>query len=183
MYRTSTDLRFVKNREALQRAYIDLVREKASGSITVSELTARARVNRMTFYAHYETVGDILTELVDGMVAEILAATEAHGADIARLLEAATAVMSREIDFFRLVAKAEGFEQFKGRFRSGFRQIFARALAAGGEGEIRNVKLTADVMASGVTYAYLDWLAGDYGAMSRDELAARLNDILVRLAG
>ena len=72
MYRTSDDLRFVKNREALQRAYIDLVKQKGSGNVSVKELTERARVNRMTFYSHYDTVGDILSEYVDEMTTQIL---------------------------------------------------------------------------------------------------------------
>ena len=99
MYRTSNDLRFVKNREALRRAYIDLVKQKGTATITVKELTERARVNRMTFYSHYDTVGDILSEFVDEMTATIIEAnTSQNGADVSALFEKATELMQQEID-------------------------------------------------------------------------------------
>ena len=103
MYRTSNDLRFVKNRESLRRAYIDLVKQKGTGSVTVRELTERARVNRMTFYSHYDTIGDILTEYVDDMTRAIMGArSEQDGASMTALFQTATGLMQQEIDFFRL---------------------------------------------------------------------------------
>ena len=94
MYRTSNDLRFVKNREALRRTYIDLVKQMGTATITVKELTERARVNRMTFYSHYDTVGDIMSEYVDEMTATILDAnTGQSSTDVSMLFEKATELM------------------------------------------------------------------------------------------
>lgn len=182
MYRTSTDLRFAKNREALRRAYIDLVKEKSTGSIAVKELAARANVNRMTFYSHYDTVSDILAEYVDDMTAAIIAGgSESGKTSVAALLEAATSQMEREIDFFRLVARENGFEQFRAKFRYAFRQIFSEKLqtAAGLEGE--SLTITADMVASGVTYAYLDWLAGEYGDLPLQDMLSHFEEIIERL--
>lgn len=47
-------------RRAIQDAFIDLLREKPLGQITVSELCERADVNRSTFYAHYSSLQDLL---------------------------------------------------------------------------------------------------------------------------
>ncbi len=182
MYRTSSDLRFVKNREALRRAYIDLVKEKGSDAITVKELTEAARVNRMTFYSHYDTTRDILLEYVDEMTEIILGARSEHGDNsITALFETATELMRQEIDFFRLVACGSGFEQFRSSFRTAFRRIF--------EEELRNttgldgvrLTMTADVVASGITYAYLDWLAGDFGDLPLEEMLSYYEEILKRL--
>ena len=182
MYRTSNDLRFVKNREALQRAYIDLVKQKGTDTITVKELTERARVNRMTFYSHYDTVGDILTEYVDELTATILAACAEQGdAGVAALFETATGCMRQEIDFFRLVARSDGFEQFRSSFRSAFRRIFAKKLRGETEPDGMHLALTADMVASGVTYAYLDWLAGEFGDLPLEDMLSYFEETLARL--
>ena len=175
MYKSSNDLRFTKNRDALQRAYIDLVREKRSTKITVKELTQRAHVNRMTFYSHYESTNDILSEITDGMTEEILAGqAERESVDIASLLNDATAVMQREIDFFRLVAMDESMDLCREKFRAAFRRIFIEELARGGSVKEAELQLAADIIASGVSYAFFDWLSGEFEGMTLDELAGYL---------
>ena len=183
MYRTSADLRFTKNRDALRRAYIDLVKEKGSSKITVRELTVAARVNRMTFYSHYDAVSDILTEYVDDMTAAILATeqpqTDTEG--IGELFARATELMRQEIDFFRLVAREGGFEPFRSRFRDAFRHIFQQELGRRAHLEGTRLAITADMAASAVTYAYLDWLSGDYPELSLEDLIRHFEKVLGRL--
>lgn len=182
MYRTSNDLRFVKNREALRRAYIDLVKQKGTAAITVKELTERARVNRMTFYSHYDTVGDILSEYVDEMTATILDAnTGQSSSDVSMLFEKATELMQQEIDFFRLVAREDGFEQFRNRFRIAFRHIFEEELKRSGDLKGTRLTITADMVASGVTYAYLDWLVGEFGDLTLEEMLSHFEETIARL--
>ena len=57
----------------MDMALVDLLGEKPFEYITVSEICKRAGVNRSTFYLHYETMGDLLTEitrcLLDGFLA------------------------------------------------------------------------------------------------------------------
>ena len=183
MYKSSNDLRFTKNRDALQRAYIDLVREKKSTRITVKELTQRARVNRMTFYSHYESTNDILSEITDGMTEEILAGQAGReSVDIASLLNDATAVMQREIDFFRLVAMDESMDLCREKFRAAFRHIFTEELVRDRRKTGAELQLAADVIASGVSYAFFDWLSGGFGELSQDELAAYLERFVTQAA-
>ena len=182
MYRTSNDLRFVKNREALRRAYIDLVKQKGTATITVKELTERARVNRMTFYSHYDTVGDILSEYVDEMTATILDAnTGQSSTDVSMLFEKATELMQQEIDFFRLVAREDGFEQFRNRFRIAFRHIFEEELKRSSNLGGTQLTIAADMVASGVTYAYLDWLVGEFGDLTLEEMLSHFEETIARL--
>lgn len=54
-------------------AFLALLEKKDFAYITVKEICAAAGVNRSTFYLHYETLGDLLTETVERMNAEFLA--------------------------------------------------------------------------------------------------------------
>ncbi len=45
--------------ESLEQAFWDLLEEKSFRSITVRDLTAKAKVNRNTFYYHFESIEDL----------------------------------------------------------------------------------------------------------------------------
>ena len=51
--RTSEDLRVRKTKEAIRTAFQGMICEMDYDQITVKELTARAQINRKTFYLHY----------------------------------------------------------------------------------------------------------------------------------
>ena len=52
----------------MDEALVSLLAEKDFEFITVKELCKRAGVNRSTFYLHYETVGDLLSETIEAML-------------------------------------------------------------------------------------------------------------------
>lgn len=62
------DLRVTKTKNAIQSAFREMICEMDYKDITIKELTARALVNRKTFYLHYESLDDLLEELQDDIV-------------------------------------------------------------------------------------------------------------------
>ena len=50
------DIRVKKTKRAIQKTFIDLLREKPIEKITVKEIAERAEINKTTFYSHYETL-------------------------------------------------------------------------------------------------------------------------------
>ena len=56
----------------MDEAFLALLEKKDFAYITVKEICEEASVNRSTFYLHYETVGDLLTESVEHMNRQFL---------------------------------------------------------------------------------------------------------------
>jgi len=52
--------------ERTKRAFMELAGEKKIDKISVKELTARAGINRSTFYAHYEDIYDLKEQVLEG---------------------------------------------------------------------------------------------------------------------
>ncbi len=71
MEKSTEDLRIRKTKKAIKDALIDLMSEKKFSKITVSELSARAMINRKTFYRHYESTEDVLTEIENNILSEL----------------------------------------------------------------------------------------------------------------
>lgn len=63
----SQDPRVRRTRQWLQEAFLELVLEKGFEQVTVNDITARAGVNRATFYKHYLDKWDLLTSWVGEM--------------------------------------------------------------------------------------------------------------------
>lgn len=47
----------------MDKAFLSLLEKKDFSYITVKEICEKAKVNRSTFYLHYETLEDLLSEV------------------------------------------------------------------------------------------------------------------------
>lgn len=70
------DRRQRKSREAIFRAFTQLLTEKSLSHITVGEIIDRADVGRATFYAHFETKDYLLKALCEDLFCHLFDAME-----------------------------------------------------------------------------------------------------------
>jgi len=56
----ATDLRVVRSKQSIRDALVELIEEKGFEALTVTDITSRARINRGTFYAHYQDKYDLM---------------------------------------------------------------------------------------------------------------------------
>ena len=59
---THSESKYFATAGRMDEAFLAMLEEKDFAYITVKEICERAGVNRSTFYLHYETVNDLLTE-------------------------------------------------------------------------------------------------------------------------
>lgn len=57
------DLRIQRTKEAIRNVFKEMVCELPYEKITVKAIANRAKINRNTFYLHYETTDDVLREI------------------------------------------------------------------------------------------------------------------------
>ena len=70
------DLRIQKTREAIHKTFEEMICEMDYEQISIKELTERARINRKTFYLHYNTLDDLLKELQNKMAENFIKRTQ-----------------------------------------------------------------------------------------------------------
>ncbi|MCM3790814.1 TetR/AcrR family transcriptional regulator [Domibacillus indicus] len=68
---TNTDLRIIRTKESIRHALVELIDEKGFEAITVKDITTRAKINRGTFYAHYQDKFDLMTKCEEEIMLEM----------------------------------------------------------------------------------------------------------------
>jgi AcrR family transcriptional regulator len=91
----TADRRTQRTKKLLRQALLELIEEKGLESITVSDLTTRAGINRGTFYLHYRDVYDLLEQLQTEVLKGL-------------------AILAREVEFLDVIEHAKRNEPYPG---------------------------------------------------------------------
>ena len=70
------DLRIQRTKEAIRTTFEDMICEMDYEQISIKELAQRARINRKTFYLHYNTLDDLLRELQNELAQNFIKRTQ-----------------------------------------------------------------------------------------------------------
>ena len=142
MRKVSKDNRSTRRtRSAIREALTEMLALKPVGKITVQELIDRANICRTTFYAHYEDIYDLLSEVENDILSEIREGLE--GLDQAPIrveeqypaIEAVVAVYARHEKLIRLLNGPNGDPAFDARLQDTIYQL-TRDLRKVKEGDV-----------------------------------------------
>lgn len=107
-------------RECMVAALMELLKEKPLSAITISELTQRAGVSRMTYYRNYQTKEDIFSFYLDDVL-------EQYREDSSNMPRTSTYFdIDNMVHYFSYLKKYEGF--LESVFSSGLEHIFLQAI-------------------------------------------------------
>ncbi|MDE7351514.1 MAG: TetR family transcriptional regulator C-terminal domain-containing protein [Acetatifactor sp.] len=65
--------RSTATKNKIKYVFLELMKEKKPGQISVSEICSRAQIHRTTFYVHYQDVNQLMEQLVAEMYDQIMA--------------------------------------------------------------------------------------------------------------
>ena len=124
MRKVSRDNRSTRRtRSAIREALAEMLAVKPLGKITVQELIDRANICRTTFYAHYEDIYDLLSEVEDDILSEIREGLEELDQAPIRVeeqypaIEAVVEVYARHENLIRLLNGPNGDPGFDARLQ------------------------------------------------------------------
>ena len=157
----ATDLRIIKTRRTIRNALVDLMSEKELSAVTISELSARAEINRKTFYRHYRTISDVVAELENEILSEFSEIIK-NGNDsllnIGAVFRDISALVERRRGFLvkRMTDNHDLFNngKIKAMLRKTLSVSLRKAGAAMGE---QSIKAVSEFLISGVLALYADW--------------------------
>ncbi len=183
--RNSTDKRVIRTKKAIRTALFKLMESKDIASITISELTALANVNRRTFYTHYSNITDILDETESEIVEKLEEIIQRF--DSASLSDSTYTIF---IELSRLVTQEYGF--YFHLMKSDFRGVLTsrmKSVLKGSADKIigkftipvnsENVFLLSSFINGGFLSLFYEW--NKYGDDISIESAAKVASVMVDL--
>ena len=153
------DLRIARTKESIKKAFKELVCELAYEKVTVKAIADRARINRNTFYLHYNCVDDVLAEIQAKHSSEYSAIVSGFDQlkDTDKLVRSFFEYMEDQDDFFKRVTCDSRFDYIRERMQNRVTKQAAESHPLKGlDQSVRNILLTFN---NGVVLLYRQWVA------------------------
>lgn len=192
MNTSSTDLRAVKTRAAIQSHFLDLLLEKNFNEITVKNIARAANIGRGTFYLHYEDKFDLLGKLMDEGLTATIDNFHPHeyfqnGRVIPdRIVHFALEIFdhfSNNERFFRAMLFNEGISSFRYRMQQRFLQKFRHEVqdlpAAGGVSDPITMEILPIFISSGMI-GLVGWWFKNNMRISKEDMARKIFQVMTK---
>jgi AcrR family transcriptional regulator len=167
----------LRSRALIRKAFVELMHENDFGRISVTDIVARADINRGTFYAHYRDTADVLGQIENDLVSKMQSLIdECNAKDLVRdplpILKELNGILSEDLEFYRLLITASG----SGGFQRKLRAVFVDKMMADPRTKSRyrnreKFHISLTLFAGGIMAIYEAWFAGEIDK-SLDEIAA-----------
>lgn len=159
--RHESDKRVIRTKKAIKAALFKLMEEKDISSITISELTKEANVNRRTFYTHYRNITDILDEIESDLVRELSRLMGDFNPDEYRisaynLFMGLNSLISEDFDYYFNVVRVDMRGMLMSRLRSVVKEttdLLMKRICRNSE----NAGLASAFIVGGFFNLYMEW--------------------------
>ena len=127
----NVDPRVKRTRRLLRDALVSLILKKDFASITIREVTERAEVAYITFYRHFESLDQLLMEVLDEGLVELMSHIEA----LAKLSDPSSLetegrlifeYVGQKADLFRILLKSQSVTRVRKKVVSNISAIFQK---------------------------------------------------------
>lgn len=121
------DPRVRRTRRLLRQALIVLILDKEYGTITIKEITDRAEVAYITFFRHYDSVDDLLLEVLEGGLSELQTRVQqaaSHSEDGATEGRLIFEYVQQNATLFHILLKTPGAIHIRKQFEAILAEVF-----------------------------------------------------------
>lgn len=166
----------------LEEAFTSLLATKPYDKITVSDITRKADLNRGTFYAHFDSVDDLMRQTMDDLTEKISASfgptlTDDFFEDPMPFLDRIGEFLNENLTLVKKLVASDRIEPlFAALFERITQLLHERARKKFPDAGSLPLKV-ADYIVGGIIDVYGEWLYGNYGT----EDITKVNEDLCRL--
>ena len=128
----NVDPRVRRTRRLLREALVSLMMEKDFASISIREITERAEVAYITFFRHYESLDQLLMEVLDEGLAELMThietlAKQSDASDMETEGRLIFEYIGQKADLFRILFKSQSVTRVRKKVVRNIATIFQKS--------------------------------------------------------
>ncbi|MBB6669556.1 TetR/AcrR family transcriptional regulator [Cohnella nanjingensis] len=186
------DARVTRTRGLLKKALLALLEEKPFSGIRIKEIAERARVNRVTFYDHYVSKEELLSELIDEVLTEYGDIIEGMPrSSLAQwpptnylgTIRLSVGHIKKHADFYRIMLLTNGVPDFSNRLHDQMSLSLHESMRSMGEvSPDVSLDLFVDWIIGGAIGVYKYWLQEGL-RQSEEEIAQQMLKITLASSG
>ncbi len=156
------DKRVIKTRREIRSALLKILEDKPLSEITVKEIADRACINRKTFYSHYASPDEILSELEDEIVGSIAYFLEDVMIDEYNLgpqyfLQFINTVYASNPQFFENLVSMRNYTFIADKIKKVLKDEILRSMEVP-ESKTASASAVLEYFIGGAAAVYVDWI-------------------------
>lgn len=157
------DKRVIHTKKVLRQALLELMKRKHIGQITVKEVCELAGINRNTFYAHYGTPRDILSEIENEYYEEMNRIQESaiHSGDTISLIREIMNMLLEKKDISMLLygdnSDSRAFDEY---YRKAYSRIMLAWIESGSGVQADHLRWLFTFLSGGIDSMIRNWVKG-----------------------
>lgn len=180
----AVDRRILKTREAIKKAFFELMAEKDFKEITVHLISERANLNRGTFYLHYLDKFHLLDKCIEEQFADLLRVCASKGHDHTQFptfdsILATTEYFEEHFLFYTCMLSNKGMPSFRDRMHQLMVEGIHEQLNMSGINKGMNKEILVQFMASAIV-GIVEWWILNNMTVPASQLARELWTLLER---
>lgn len=181
MNKKTEDRRCRKTKQVIRETLLQLLKEKKLTQITISELADEADINRKSFYNHYESIYEVLDELVEECVARMLIlfsddALEVYIKNPNSFFLALAEELKNNEEFYEILIESEENLKLIQKVTERIKQYFCKSEKLIVYTENPYFEYFISFIVSGMTAAYNIWFKSEK-KISLEELSAFIGNL------
>lgn len=177
-----TDKRVVKTRKSIKNALMELVEERDISKISVSDLAAKALINRSTFYLHYADVSEVAADIEKEMANNLASYIDNFLVD-----DIYASIYSLFLQLFNRLNENERIKRYiiystcSNRIIARLKEIFVKnamdlIVKTTGVSE-KDILYPLTYAASGIIDCYVKWVRDDDNSLSLSDVMEKISKI------
>lgn len=154
----------IRSRKLINDALADLLTEKPLDKITVTDVVARADINRGTFYAHYKDIPDVVDHLIQQTFSTIRDAIISHTASDLNiehtLLSTIQRILEEDMSFYRKILNSSASAIMQEQVVAVVTEFMLEHKDRFYPGSQEEYQIAIRFCAGGLSNLYRDWFSG-----------------------
>lgn len=153
------DIRVRNTMAAVRKSLIDLMGEQKFEDITISMLCKNAGISRKTFYMHYSSLEDVITDIGKDIYNQVSDRFKSRGSEYGMrdVLNDINEIISNNLDSYSKMATSESHHEFHIALEIAFQRIVADVCRNSYGLTSPNLEYYSTFFASGIISVYGRW--------------------------
>lgn len=166
------DIRVRRSRTGFKETYLQMLGEMDSSAIMVSDLAARAEINRKTFYLHYKNLSALRDEIADDMARSL---DEQFNGDMKHDILALYEFLDAQDEGVSKLFTEPGFNDFRMRFCD---QVFTEGAFGACEARAKDPSMIAGYF-TGILGTYIRYVEKNPEKKNLKRLAGKVAELVL----